>query len=116
MEFASRQIGSANVIMLSGRLDAFSSPSFEQSASELVRNSGLAHVVLDLSLVDYVSSFGLRAILGLGKMLAPCGGAIHVVGLHDSVRKVFAGSGFNSLFPEFSDVLEAVEAFAGESE
>ncbi len=116
MEFAFRQIGSAYVITLSGRLDAFSSQGFEQSALELVRNNGMSHAVLDLSQVDYVSSFGLRAILGLGKALAPGGGALHVTGLHPSVRKVFTGSGFDSLFPEFPSVPEAVEAFTSEPE
>lgn len=71
----------------------------------------MRNVVLDLSGVDYVSSFGLRGLLNIGKQLAPLGGSIRVSALRPQVRKVFAGSGFNSLFPEYPDKEALPRAF-----
>ncbi len=65
MEIHVSQAPSAHVIRLSGRWDAFSSPAFEQSCSELI-GQDMRNVVLDLSGVDYVSSFGLRGLLNKG--------------------------------------------------
>lgn len=110
MEIHVSQAPSAHVIRLSGRWDAFSSPAFEQSCSELI-GQDMRNVVLDLSGVDYVSSFGLRGLLNIGKQLAPLGGSIRVSALRPQVRKVFAGSGFNSLFPEYPDKEALPRAF-----
>ncbi len=110
MEIHVSQAPSAHVIRLSGRWDAFSSPAFEQFCSELI-GQDMRNVVLDLSGVDYVSSFGLRGLLNIGKQLAPLGGSIRVSALRPQVRKVFAGSGFNSLFPEYPDKEALPRAF-----
>ena len=99
-------------LCLSGRWDAFTAKDFESLTGELVRDNGMRLVVLDLSNVDYVSSFGLRSLLGLGKLLEPLGGLIHVAALRPTVEKVFVGCGFGSLFPAFSDAAAAAAAFA----
>ncbi len=69
-------------------------------------------VVVDLANVDYVSSFGLRSLLSLGKILEPLGGLIHVAALRPGVEKVFLGCGFGSLFPAFPDAATAAAAFS----
>lgn len=99
-------------LRLSGRWDAFTAREFENLTGELVREKNMRLVVLELSDVDYVSSFGLRSLLGLGKTLEPLGGAIHVAALRPQVEKVFVGCGFGSLFPLFSDADAAAAAFA----
>lgn len=110
MEIDIRQTPSAHVIRLSGRWDAFSTEPFEQACAELIKQD-LRDIVLDLSGVDYVSSFGLRGLLNIGKQLEPLERSILVCSLCPQVRKIFAGSGFNSLFPEYPDVDAALRAF-----
>lgn len=61
--------------------------------------------MLDLTDVEYVSSFGLRGLLLLGKHLESVDGALHVAGMCPAVHKVFLGSGLASLFPAFADAL-----------
>lgn len=100
----------AYVITLAGRWDTFSSLAFEQKAKALTEE-GMRMVVIDLTDVDYVSSFGLRSLLNTGKLLEPLHGRIHVSSLQPQVRKVFVGSGFSSLFPEYPDVHTALRAF-----
>lgn len=96
---------------LSGRWDAFSASAFEQRCAELLRDENMRRVVLDLAKVDYLSSFGLRAMLNLGKLLEPLEGELYVADLQPAVAKVYRGSGFHSLFRDFPDVDSAVRAF-----
>ena len=65
------------IITLSGRWDTFSASAFEQKCAELVAE-GMRTVVIDAAQVDYVSSFGLRSLLNLGKLLEPLKGRIHM--------------------------------------
>lgn len=110
MEIQVRRAEGAYIITLSGRWDAFSASAFEQQCAAYVQE-GMRLVVIDAAAVDYVSSFGLRSLLNTGKLLEPLQGRIHMSSLQDQVRKVFVGSGFNSLFPEYPDVDTALRAF-----
>ena len=112
MEIIVTHSAPTHILSLSGRWDAFTAKEFEQLTGELVRDGGMRFVVLDLSDVDYVSSFGLRSLLGLGKMLEPLGGAVHVAALRPQVEKVFFGCGFGNLFPSFADANAAATAFS----
>jgi anti-sigma B factor antagonist len=111
MEIQLSRTGHVYVLRLSGRWDAFSAAAFEEQCSDLVRDEGMRHVVLDLANVDYLSSFGLRAMLNLGKLLEPLEGRLLVADLQPPVAKIYRGSGFNSLFSDFPDVQSAVKAF-----
>lgn len=115
MEIQVSQINAIHIIRLSGRWDTFTSASFEQTCAAYVE-SGMRYVIIDATHVDYVSSFGLRSLLNLGKMLDPLQGAIHVSCLQPQVRKLFVGSGFSSLFPEYPDVQAALLAFTQRKE
>ena len=111
MEIQITRTGKAHVLHLSGRWDAFSAAAFERRCAEMVREDGMRRVVLDLAKVDYLSTFCLRAMLNLGKLLEPLDGEIHVADMQAAVAKVYRGSGFTSLFPDFPDVTSAARAF-----
>ena len=111
MECSATYIAPVHVIKLSGSWNSSSAPAFEEYCEELEQREKLRFVVLDLHDVQYVSSFGLRALLNLAKKLERFQGGVHVVGLSPEVHKVFEGCGFLSLFPEFSDAGDARQAF-----
>lgn len=114
MEIQVSRAQGAYIITLSGRWDTFSASAFEQACAALIQE-GMRLVVLDVAAVDYVSSFGLRSLLNTGKLLEPLQGRVHMSALQPQVRKVFVGSGFSSLFPEFPDVNAALRAFRDET-
>ena len=97
------------VLRLAGRWDAFSSSVFEQRCIGLLEE-GMRDVIIDMGQVDYLSSFGLRAMLNLGKTLETLGGNIVVAELQPQVSKIFRGSGFDRLFSDFPDVESAMKA------
>jgi anti-anti-sigma factor len=102
----------AHVLHIAGRWDFFSATDFEQRCEELLRDEHMLDVVLDLAAVPYLSSFGLRAILELGKRLEPLSGTLHLADMQPAVAKVFIGSGFHRLFRHFPDVPSALAALS----
>ena len=100
-----------HVLRLAGRWDGFSATDFEDWCTTLV-NKGMRQVVIDCTNVDYLSSFGLRSLLKLGKNLDALGGMVRLSALQPQIRKVFVGSGFDRLFPEHPDTEAALAAFA----
>lgn len=110
MEMQVSRAHGAYILTLSGRWDTFSSAAFERTCASLIQE-GMRLVVIDVAEVDYVSSFGLRSLLNTGKLLEPLQGRVHMSSLQPQVRKVFVGSGFSSLFPEYPDVNTALRAF-----
>ncbi|MDL2271514.1 STAS domain-containing protein [Desulfovibrio sp. OttesenSCG-928-I05] len=113
MEITVSHAPPVHILRLSGRWDAFSAKDFEARTTLMVRNEGMRLVALDLANVDYISSFGLRSLLNLGKLLEPEGGKVFVASLRPIVSKVFLGSGFDSLFPAFDHVDAAVTELMG---
>ena len=111
MHCAVSRIPPACVITVTGRWDAFSSELFEQFWEEMDRGQKPRLVVLDLRDLEYISSFGLRDLLNLGRQLENRGGAVHVAALSPAVNRVFLGSGLASLFPAFADAASAAAAF-----
>ncbi len=79
------------VIKLSGRLDSVSSNDFQSEALPKCRGR---NTTLDLEMVTYLSSAGLRAILTLDKAVGK-GNKLTVINAKDSVKDVLDMSGFS---------------------
>jgi anti-sigma B factor antagonist len=95
------------VLELKGRLDAVTSAKLEEEGEAWI-DRGERAIVMDLGGVDYISSAGLRTILVLARKLNGSGGQIRFCGLRGMVQEVFSISGFNSLFPVFPSLTEAL--------
>ena len=97
MEIEIKETGSGITALLNGRLDtaaaAEASPMFDKIGEYADRE-----IVLDFSNLDYISSSGLRLLIGLRKSCAAKGGKIIIKKLNDSIRNVFTMTGFYSLF------------------
>ncbi len=66
------------IIRLTGLLDAFSEPTFRKVISRLV-DEGPAHLIFDLSAIDFVDSSGVGALVQLVKKAKDCGGSLQLV-------------------------------------
>ena len=95
------------ILEVKGRIDAVTSPKLEEECRNWI-DQGEKALVMDLGGVDYISSAGLRIILMLARQLNAQGGEIRFCGLRGMVQEVFSISGFNSLFPVFPSVSEAL--------
>ena len=85
------------VMYFEGRLDTASAPETEKAVAPLKESSG-RDIILDCSKLDYISSAGLRILLSILKSAKPKGDHVYIRGISDSIRAVFAMTGFVNLF------------------
>lgn len=108
MQFSTRMSNDIHIVAITGSLDSSSSPEAQKSLDSVV--AGARKVVLDFSALDYISSAGLRVLLGAAKKLRGSGGTLAMFGLNQSVREVFEISGFSSILSIYQSEAEALGA------
>ena len=81
----------ATVIAVVGRLDTTSAPALEKAINEDIGDA--KNLVLDLKAVQYISSAGLRVLLGAQKKMQKIG-FMKVVNVCEEVMEVFEMTGF----------------------
>ena len=79
------------VVELVGRLDTTTAPALDKTVSEDLRDT--KKLILDLKGVEYVSSAGLRVLLGMEKRMHKVG-EMKLVNVCDTVMEVFEMTGF----------------------
>lgn len=101
---ANRKLENAEVVAAKGRLDTATSRLLEAHCGDLL-HSGCKCVVFDFTGLQFLSSEGLRTILGLSKRIHAGGGKLVFTGIHGSIRDMFDIAGFLNSF----SVVEQVE-------
>jgi anti-anti-sigma factor len=108
MQISTRTSNDIHIVGITGSLDSTTSPEAQKSLDSVV--AGARKVALDFSGLDYISSAGLRVLLGAAKKLRGSGGTLGMFGLNQSVREVFDISGFSSILPIYQSEAEAIGA------
>ena len=108
MQVFTRTSNDIHIVAIAGSLDSTTSPEAQKSLDAVV--AGAKKVVLDFSQLDYISSAGLRILLGAAKQLRASGGKLGMFGLNQSVKEVFEISGFSSILPIYQTEGEALGA------
>jgi anti-anti-sigma factor len=107
MEITTRKQGDASIVALVGRLDSATAPNAQQALEQIV-SDGARKLAVDFSKLDYISSAGLRVLLGIAKKLKTTNGALRTFGLNETVREVFDISGFSTILTVFPSEAEAL--------
>ena len=79
------------IIEIDGRLDTMTAPALEKAINEDIGDA--KNLVLDLKTVQYISSAGLRVLLGAQKKMQKIG-SMKVVNVCEAVMEVFEMTGF----------------------
>lgn len=111
MELQTKKEGNALVISVKGRLDVASAPEYEKQLKEWIA-CGDHSLIIDFSGLEYISSAGLRGVLAIGRELNRCQGTQCFCSLRDTVRDVFAISGFDSIVAIYDSLDSALAAGA----
>src|SRR5262245_50199368 len=98
----------AVILVLSGKLDATTAKTFEEKILQVI-NSGAQRLIVDLTLLEYVSSAGLRVFLLAAKQLQANDRKLALCGLQDHIRQVVDLAGFSSIFSIYGSRADAVE-------
>ena len=96
MQISTRTAQDVTILALAGNLDSNTSPLVQQALDGILAG-GVRKLVVDFTALDYVSSAGLRVLLGAAKKLSGPGGALRLFGLNETVREVFEISGFSKI-------------------
>ncbi len=105
MDIVSIKQGDAMLVRLQGRMDVVTAPAFDQECDKIMQG-GNNFLVVDMGGLEYISSAGLRCILGVDKKIKAQGGKLALCNLKGMVKEVFQISGFSVMFSTF-DTLEA---------
>ncbi|MDM7255884.1 MAG: STAS domain-containing protein [Paracoccus sp. (in: a-proteobacteria)] len=107
MNLSTRQLNGFLVATLEEpRLDAAISTRFKDRMREVVASGGSV-ILLDLSMVDFMDSSGLGAVIAARKAL-PEGRRIEIAGLTPNVQRVFKLTRMDSIFTIHPDLAAVV--------
>ena len=79
------------IIEIAGRLDTITAPALEKTINEDIGDT--QNLVLDLQGLEYISSAGLRVLLGAQKKMQKIG-SMKLVNVREEVMDVFEMTGF----------------------
>ena len=105
MEIRQKEENGIVFLAFKGRLDGTSAPEAEQTVKNILDNEN-TRLLFDLELLEYLSSAGLRVILGAAKEMKRRDGKFVLCALNAYVKEVFDVSGFGTIIP----IAESVEA------
>ena len=81
----------ATIIEIIGRLDTTTAPALDKAINEDIGD--VKNLILDLKAMEYISSAGLRVLLGAQKKMQKIG-SMKVVNVCEEVMEVFEMTGF----------------------
>lgn len=95
-------------IAINGRLDAATSPVAEESIKKIME-ADENRLLFDFSNLEYLSSGGLRVILGAAKEIRRREGKVVLAALKPYVYEIFEVSGFTAMIPIKDSVAEGLK-------
>jgi anti-sigma B factor antagonist len=98
------------IVGVSETIDALTAADLTAAISGQIAD-GHANLVIDLANVEFMSSAGLRALLGAVKESRSAGGDLRIVSSNPGVDKVLKMSGFHNIAKVFTSAAEAVASF-----
>lgn len=94
MEITKNKNDNTLEISVSGRLDTVTAPDLEGELNSSL--DSVTELVLDFSKLEYISSAGLRVLLGAQKKMNACGKMV-VKNVNDDIKEVFDITGFSDI-------------------
>ena len=79
------------IIQITGRLDTITAPALDKTINEDIGDT--KNLILDMKSLEYISSAGLRVLLGAQKKIQKIG-SMKVVNVCSEVMEVFEMTGF----------------------
>jgi anti-sigma B factor antagonist len=107
---ASTKSGAIDIVFFIGRLDAVSSVKAEEFLSDLIQN-GSRQIGIHGGELSYLSSAGLRVILGSMIKIRELGGDIRLSNLKPDIREIISMCGFDDIFAIYSDDTAIIASF-----
>jgi anti-anti-sigma factor len=105
MELDHAKEGENLIITIKGRLDATTALVADNAIKDIMKED-CPRIFFNLKDLEYLSSGGLRVILGVAKEIRRKEGKLVLCSLNPFVKEIFVVSGFESLIP-IADTVES---------
>ncbi|BDU76148.1 STAS domain-containing protein [Mesoterricola sediminis] len=109
-----KEVDGVAVLRPEGFINAHTVRMFEDALEKLVAQ-GRFTILLDCRALNYISSAGLGAIMGLIETVRENGGDILLCNLAENVYAIFDTLGFTQLYRVFRSDADAFEALSGKA-
>ena len=100
----------STIVSVSGNVDALTAPDLANAIVDQI-SQGHVNLVVNLIAVEFMSSAGLRTLLGGVKAARSHGGDLRLISTNPGIDKVLKMSGFHNIAKVFSSQDEAVASF-----
>jgi anti-sigma B factor antagonist len=111
LEIKTKKIGKNTLVRLNGRLDITHSDEVEAKLAGDVQ-SGDGDIIINLELISYISSSGIRIFVGMVRELDKQGRKLKLCCITPPVKKVFDVVELLDLFEVFETEQEAVNSLS----
>ena len=108
MDISHRDENGITIVTIEGRLDAAQAPAASKAIEKILKGN-VSRILFDLGGLEYLSSGGLRVILGAAKEMKRKEGKIALCALNEYVKEIFEVSGFDSLIPISETVEDGIQ-------
>lgn len=105
-----RKENGVTVVAVSGSVDALTAAELAGVIAKQITDGG-ANLVIDLTDLEFMSSAGLRALLGAVKETRSNGGDLRIASSNPGIDKVLKMSGFHNIAKVFTTSSDAVASF-----
>jgi anti-sigma B factor antagonist len=96
-----------SVIDLEGEVDVYTAPQLKQQIITLL-DGGVKHVIVNLSVVDYLDSTALGVLIGGLKRLRERNGALDLICPNQRIKRIFEITGLDKIFDIYATEEEAL--------
>lgn len=111
IEITQEKKGATSIFSLKGRLDSATSSDVEEKILDTLLQ-GANNIILDFTLLEYISSAGIRVLVHCYKELEKKGGHILLAAVPKSIENVLYITGFLPYFKLYDGKAQALEALA----
>ena len=87
--------GDTYTVLVDGRLDTLTSPQLDEEINKIIE--GAKKLIFDLDKLAYISSAGLRVLLGAAQQLDGKGEMV-LIHVSETIREIFDVTGFIQIF------------------
>ncbi|HSL45245.1 MAG TPA: STAS domain-containing protein [Anaerolineales bacterium] len=102
---------SSTIVTVTGSVDALTAPDLAKTLTDQI-TVGHVNLIVNLLGVEFMSSAGLRTLLGAVKESRSHGGDLRIASTNPGVDKVLKMSGFHTIAKVFASQADAVSSFA----
>ena len=96
MTFSMNREDAKLTVAVEGHLDTLTSPDLERGLEPAL--DGVTELVVDLKDLEYISSTGLRVLVGAAQELGEKGGKMTVINPRAEVMEIFTMTGLDAVF------------------